>query len=107
MVHLPALPMKFKAEHVDPLGGKPCSTNSCCQSVAEQAVVWHSFSTDSWKTMLERSRMPITNEQTHKNRNYTLNVKCKIRILITIAEYVDGKANIDVKLDFEKSDAES
>lgn len=50
--------------------------------------------------------MPVTNEQIHKNRNFTLHIKCKTRILITTSEYVYGKVNIDVELDFEKSEAD-
>lgn len=60
-----------------------------------------------WKVKLKNSRMTVTNEQTHTNRNYTLHIKCKIRIIIITAEYVDGKADIDVELDFEKLEAES
>lgn len=41
MIHLPALFMKFKAEHIDPVGGKASSTNSRCQFMVEKAVVWH------------------------------------------------------------------
>lgn len=51
--------------------------------------------------------MPATNEQIHKNRNFTLHVKCKIRILITTSEYVYGKVNVGVELDFDKSEADS
>lgn len=45
MIPLSALPMKFKAEHVDPVAGKAPSTSSLCQFMAEQEVVWHSFPT--------------------------------------------------------------
>lgn len=49
MILFPALPLYFKAEHVDPAGEKASSRSSCCQSMAEQEVVGHSFSTDSCK----------------------------------------------------------
>lgn len=106
MIHPPALPVRFKAEHIDSVGRKPSSMKSFCQSMDEQAVVWHSFTTDFWKVMLENSRMSVRNEQTHTNRKCTLHIKCKIRILINIAVYTDGNANIDVELYFVKSQAE-
>lgn len=56
---------------------------------------------------LKNSRMPVMNEQIYKNRNFTLHIKCKIRILIIITEYVYGKVNIDVELDFERSEDDS
>ena len=42
-------------------------------------------------------RMPIRSEQTHTNGNYTLHIKCKIRILVTIAGQVDRKIHRDVE----------
>lgn len=93
MIHLPALPMNFKAEHIDPAGGKASSTNSCCQSVAEQASGMAFILHCLCKVKLKNSRMPITNEQTHTKRNYTLHIKCKLRIIVITADYVDGKAD--------------
>lgn len=51
--------------------------------------------------------MPVKNEPVHKSRNFTLHVRCKIRILITTLKYVYGKLNIGVELDFEKSETDS